>query len=130
MLLYFVIVFLNVTAPTDSYTYRHALSLHDSLPISSRSMVEEHPRCFLSYLRRATPPVPRHHPTGGPPPRAGEDQRPPPQKQRGAASRPRPSPLISRKSALSRREPHRTRLRRPLDRLATHRADEDRKSVV
>src|SRR3546814_18290574 len=88
-------------------------------------MVGGHARCFRSYLRRATPPVPLHHPTGGPPPRAGEDQRPPPQKQRGAASRPRPSPLISRKSALSRSEPHRTRLRRPLDRLAaTHRADE------
>src|SRR3546814_9991329 len=31
-------------------------------------------RCFLPYLRRKTPPVPLHHPTGGPPPRAGEDR--------------------------------------------------------
>src|SRR3546814_17337802 len=39
-----------------------------------RSMVVGHARCFLPYLRRKTPPVPLHHPTGGPPPRSGEDR--------------------------------------------------------
>src|SRR3546814_21089413 len=38
-----------------------------------RSMVVGHARCFLPYLRRKTPPVPLHHPTGGPPPPAGGD---------------------------------------------------------
>src|SRR3546814_8182947 len=40
-----------------------------------RSMVEGHASCFLTYLRRATPPVPLHHPTGGPPPPPGEERR-------------------------------------------------------
>src|SRR3546814_13151456 len=36
-----------------------------------RSMVEGHGRCFLSFIRNATPPVPLPHPRWSPPPFRG-----------------------------------------------------------
>src|SRR3546814_4421428 len=77
MLFVFLFFFVNDTATTEIYTYRHTLSLHDALPISPRSIGPTSgarpPRCWAarglpataaasknsSMERPSTPPIPR-----------------------------------------------------------------------
>src|SRR3546814_19642575 len=78
MLFVFLFFFVNDTATTEIYTYRHTLSLHDALPISPMSIGPTSgarpPRCWAarglpataaasknsSMERPSTPPIPRH----------------------------------------------------------------------
>src|SRR3546814_11685361 len=57
-----VCIFFNDTATTDIYTYVHTLSLHDALPISSRSAPRSAPPTLSSHYNLPVAHLVAHHP--------------------------------------------------------------------